>query len=138
MGKPIALKKQMAMAFPDVCLTPVPAPVTQVPIPYPNMAQLSDATDVSDAGDKELLVGGTHVLLEGSKVSSSQGDEAGSNGGVRSGSTSGECVITRASGSVKYGPDGLGLARLMDPTEQNDSNAAGFVLSAEPTVLVGD
>ena len=28
---------------------------------------------MSDASDKELLVGGTHVLLEGSKVSSSQG-----------------------------------------------------------------
>jgi hypothetical protein len=138
MGRPIALKKQTAMAFPDICRTPVPTPVNEVPIPYPNIAQFTDASDVSDVGNKELLVGGSHVLLEGSKVQSSQGDQAGANGGIKSGSTGGECTITQASASVKYGPKGLGVARLMDPTEQNDGNAAGFVLSANPTVLVGD
>ena len=136
MGKPVAPKKDTAMAFPDVCKTPTP--VGTIPIPYPNIAQFSNATGVSDEGGKELLVGGNHVLLKDSNVSSSNGDEAGSSGGVKSGGVSGPCTIIQASGSVKYGPDGLGLARVTDQTEQNDGNAVGFVLSAEPAVLVGD
>jgi len=136
MGKPIALKNQTAIAFPDVCKTPTPA--GPIPIPYPNVAQLSAATGVSDQSGKALLVGGVHVLLKDSNVSSSNGDEAGTAGGVRSGGISGSCTVTGASASVKYGPGGLGLARLADQTEQNGNNAVGLVLSAQPSVLVGD
>ena len=137
MGKPVAPKKDIAFAFPDVCKTPTPAGT--IPIPYPNTADFSSATRVSDVGGKELLVGGNHVLLKDSNVSTSNGDQAGSIGGVKSGNPpAGHCKITQASTSVKYGPDGLGIARLLDQTEQNDGNAVGLVLSAEPTVLVGD
>lgn len=142
MGKPVAPKDQMAMAFPDVCKTPTPG--GPVPIPYPNIAQFSNATGVTDQGGKEVLVGGKHILLKDSSVSSSNGDEAGSAMGVRSNNISGTCVVSQASASVKYGPDGLGLARLLDQTKQNMDagqsieNATGVVLSAAPTVLVGD
>ncbi|MDX5297808.1 MAG: DUF4150 domain-containing protein [Gammaproteobacteria bacterium] len=137
MGKPIAPADNIAFAFPDVCQTPVPGS-SPVPIPYPNIAQLGDASGISDESDKELLVGGLHVLLMDSEFSSSTGDEAGSSNGVSSRSISGACKVTGASGSVKYGPDGKGIARFMDSTEQNDGNAVGFILSANPTVLVGD
>ena len=34
----------MSIAFPDVCKTPAP-PAPPIPIPYPNIAQSSDAAD---------------------------------------------------------------------------------------------
>lgn len=140
MGKPIAPKKGIAMAFPDVCKTPTPG--GPVPIPYPNIAQLANAQQVSDNSGKQLLVKGLPVLLEGSTVAASSGDEAGTALGVRSNSITGKCEVSQASGSVFYGPDKNGIARLTDPTKQNlgaaSENASGVILSAEPSVLVGD
>lgn len=136
MAKPIAPAKGIAFAFPDVCKTPAPP----VPIPYPNVAQLSQATGITDEVNKEVLVGpnSDHLLLLDSVVDVSTGDEAGSVGSVKKGSVKGPCRIVQASTSVVYGPQEKGLARFMDRTEQNDGNAIGFVLSAFPTVLVGD
>lgn len=133
MSKPIAPAKGIAFAFPDVCNTPAP-PSSPIPIPYPNIVQLSQAENVTD----KLLVGGDPVLLENSTVSSSSGDEAGSVGGVKSGKTKGALKITGSSKKVIYGPDKKGIVRFMDTTKQNDENADGFVLSAFPSVLVGD
>ena len=137
--KPIAPAQGIAFAFPDVCQTPAP-PGSPVPIPYPNIAQLSDADAVTSESNKELLVGpnGDFVLLEGAVIETSTGDEAGSVGGVTSGKIKGKCEITQASSSVKYGPEGKGIVRFMDTTMQNEGNASGFVMGAFPTVLVGD
>ena len=87
-----------------------------------------------------LIVGpaGDQVLLKGAKIPTSTGDEPGSVGGVISSQTKGECEIIIGSSSVVYGPDALGLVRFMDATTQNGKNATGFVISAFPTVLVGD
>jgi hypothetical protein len=139
MAKPIAPTQGIAFAFPDVCNTPAP-PGPPVPIPYPNIAQLDQATGITDESGKEVLVGpaSLHVLLLDSTVSTSTGDEAGSAGGVTSGGIKGQCTVTQASGTVVYGPNGLGVARFMDPTQQNGNNANGFLLAAFPTVLVGD
>ena len=138
MSKPIAPAKGIAFAFPDVCKTPAP-PGSPVPIPYPNIAQLSQASPVSNESGKALLVGsGDPVLLLDAEVSTSSGDEAGSVGGVKSGKTKGKCEIKQASSSVVYGPQKKGIVRFLDQTEQNDGNAQGMVLSAFPTVLVGD
>ncbi|MGD2205988.1 MAG: DUF4150 domain-containing protein [Anaerolineae bacterium] len=135
MGFPIATKKSgfICFAFPDVCKTQVgPA---QVPIPYPNLGQLSDATNVSD-GEGEVLAGGNHVILEDSEIQQTSGDEAGSIGGVKSGVTKGAAKFTKASGSVLI--HNKGVVRMLDTTTQNDENATGFVLGGEPTILVGD
>ena len=77
MAKPIAPTQGIALAFPDVCKTQI-GPAT-VPIPYPNIAQLAQATGVTDASGKEVLVGpaSLHVLLKDSEVATSSGDEAG-------------------------------------------------------------
>jgi hypothetical protein len=138
MAQPIAPTQGIAFAFPDVCNTPAP-PGSPVPIPYPNIAQLDQATGITDESDKELLVGpaGLHVLLLDSEIAASSGNEAGSAGGVSSGTIKGKCTITQASSSVVYGPDKKGIARFMDPTSQNDDNAVGMVLGALPTILVG-
>lgn len=135
--KPIAPAQGIAFAFPDVCKTPAP-PGSPVPIPYPNIAQLADATTVAD----DLVVGPSalNVLVKtGSpEIPTSTGDEAGSVGGVKSGGIKGPCEFKEASGSVVYGPNEYGIVRFMDATEQNDGNATGFVMGAFPTVLVGD
>lgn len=131
MGLPICPTQGIAFAFPDVCNTPSPG--GPVPIPYPNIAQLSDAQDVAD----DLLLGPSSLkaLLVDSTISTSSGDEAGSAGGVSSGTIMGECKVTSGSGSVLYG--GRGVARFSDPTTQNNENAVGLLLGAFPTVLVG-
>ena len=124
----------ICFAFPDVCLTP-PAP--PVPIPYPNIGQLSDATSVSDStGTGQVTVGGKPVVLANtSTIPSTVGDEAGSGGGVMSGSTKGAVEFTRGSATVTI--HGKAVVRMFDPTEQNNGNAVGVVLGGVPNVLVG-
>ncbi len=137
MSKPIAPAQGIAFAFPDVCKTPAP-PAPPVPIPYPNIAQLSDANPVADdlvVGPAELKV---LIKTDSPEITTSSGDEAGSVGGVKSSVIKGPCKFVQASGSVVYGPNQYGIVRFMDATTQNDENASGFVMGAFPTVLVGD
>ncbi|NQZ12295.1 MAG: DUF4150 domain-containing protein [Algicola sp.] len=143
MGNPIAPAKGIAFAFPDICLTNVSG--TPLPVPYPNVAQLADAKNTSKVANKELLVGGEYILLDTSIVKDSSGAEAADpSSGVTSGTQNGMCYIDSASGSVFFGADKAGLVRFMDPTQQNAAsaqapgNAKGMVLSADPSVLVGD
>jgi hypothetical protein len=142
MLKPIAPAQGIAFAFPDICKTPTPA--GDVPIPYPNIAQLNLANKKTNKPGKELKVKGQHVLLKNAEISTSVGNEAGVSGGIKSNRIKGKCQITQASTTVVYGPDKLGLVRFMDSTIQNygsavnDGNAVGIVLSANPTVLVGE
>ena len=139
MGKPIAPAQGSAFAFPDVCLTP--AGPSSVPIPYPNIADLGQATGVTDIGGKEVLAGpaGLHVLLRDSQVATSTGDQPGTGGGVVSlQPPGGACRVVQASATVVYGPNRLGIARFMDATKQNNNNADGCLLASLPTVLVGD
>jgi len=131
MGQPICPTQGIAFAFPDVCNTPTPG--GPVPVPYPNIAQLSAAQDVAT----DLLLGpaGLNAVLQDSFVQTSTGDEAGSAGGVTSGTIMGRCAVTGGSATVLYG--GRGIARFGDPTTQNSRNATGQLLGAFPTVLVG-
>ena len=74
-------------------------------------------------------------MLQDSTIQVSTGDEAGSAGGVTSGTIKGACTVTLGSATVLYG--GKGIARFGDPTSQNNDNAVGQLLGAFPTVLVG-
>jgi hypothetical protein len=130
MGQPITVTDGICFAFPDVCLTPAP-PSAPVPIPYPNIAQLADATGTAST----VNAGGKPVVTEASSIPASSGDEAGSNGGVTSGTTREECKFTTFSATVKA--NGNGIVRLGDSTSQNKQNAVGTVLGGLPTVLVG-
>jgi hypothetical protein len=137
MGFPITTTQPgfTCFAFPDVCKTPAP-PGSPIPIPYPNIGQLSDATGVSDNGSKgKVEVGGYYVLLNDSEIPQTTGDEAGSVGGVRSGVTRGKVTFTQGSASVKI--YGQSVVRMSDPTEQNNGNAVGQVIGGVPNVLVG-
>ncbi len=133
MAKPVALKKDIAFAFPNICNTTIP-PAGPIPIPYPSIAQLADADPVSDTS-MELLVKGTHVLVEDSEVASTSGDEpADPSSGVVSGTKGDKATFSGASQSVFY--NGKGILRFGDQSSQNDGNAQGIILSAEPSSLV--
>lgn len=131
MAKPVTVTDGICFAFPDILLTPAP-PGPDIPTPYPNIAQLADATGASP----DVNAGGDPVVLEDSEIGNSSGGEAGVNGGVTSGSHLSKCTFTSFSGSVKA--NGKGLVRQLDSTSQNDGNAVGQVLAGVVTVLVGD
>jgi uncharacterized Zn-binding protein involved in type VI secretion len=136
---PIATKKSgfISFAFPDVCKTPSPSGT--VPIPYPNIAQLSAAEKTSDgAGGKgKVTVGGDEIILAGqTTVESTTGDEAGSGGGVvKGGKNKGKAEYPEGSGTVFV--NGKAVVRMGDKAEQNAGNATGTVLGGVPNVLVG-
>ncbi len=68
-----------AATVPDVCKTPSPA--GPVPIPYPNIAK----SDSLDSGTTTVTAdGGNMCANKGSEYSMSNGDEAGTAGGVKS------------------------------------------------------
>src|SRR6476646_5147626 len=65
--------------IPDVCKTPSPG--GPVPIPYPNISQSA----MLDKGTTTVKAdGGMMIAIKGSEFSLSNGDEAGSVGGVKS------------------------------------------------------
>jgi Domain of unknown function (DUF4150) len=94
-GMPASTKKGgMCLGVPDVCLTPAgPSPV---PIPYPNMAQVSGCDGTID----KVLMENKETVVEDSKISSSSGDEAGTVGGVMSGLNRGEVHFNLYSSKV--------------------------------------
>jgi hypothetical protein len=135
MGKPIATTKQggICFAFPDVCNTPSPS--GQVPVPYPNTGQMSEA----DPRTTTVKAGGNWIITEESKIKNTTGDQAGSIGAINStppNSVGKSVTFETYSGTVKA--QGKRVVRMFDSTKQNDGNAVGQVLGGEATILVGD
>ncbi|MCR5170324.1 MAG: DUF4150 domain-containing protein [Desulfovibrio sp.] len=106
---------------PDVCKTPTPAGPT--PVPYPNIAQAT-TTNPSSACKKVMVAGGLALNI-GSKTMISNGDEAGTAGGVASNKFIGEAAFVQ--GSMKVSLEGKGAVRLGDPTTHNAKNTMGVV-----------
>ena len=122
----------VAPSFPDVCLTPAP-PAPPIPIPYPNIAQSSDAAQ----GSQTVSVEGNPVMIATSNFSTSTGDEAGSAGGVASGLTKGKAEFVNYSFDVKF--DGKGVPRLGDPMVHNKGggpNTPPFPEVQPPCVVI--
>lgn len=127
MGFPIATTAGgICFAFPDVCQTP--AGPSMVPVPYPNIGQLSDAQETS----RKVNVGGNPVILKDSTIPKTSGDEAGAGGP----GPAGKVEFTRSSNSVRI--NGKFVVRMTDTTTQNGGNAVGIVLGGVPNVLCGD
>jgi hypothetical protein len=97
----------MVSFMPDVCLTPAP-PGPPVPVPYPNIALSQDATN----GSQKVTCDGNPIMLQSSSFSKSTGDEAGTAGGVVSGSTKGAAEFSSYSFDVLV--EGKSVARLGD------------------------
>lgn len=126
----------ICFAFPDICKTP--APGGPVPVPYANIGQLTQASDVSDStGTGQVTVGGSPVVLANtSTILTTTGDQAGSVGGVISNKPPGQDVkFPQGSSTVTI--HGKAVVRMLDPTKQNAGNADGVVLGGVPNVLVG-
>jgi hypothetical protein len=117
-------------AFPDVCLTPAP-PAPPVPVPYPNVAQSSDTA----SGSSTVKCDGNPVCLKDSNFSTSTGDEAGSVGGVASGTTKGKAEFVNFSFDTTF--DGKNVARAMDLMLHNNKNTPPFPVIQGPAVAVG-
>ena len=102
-------------AYPDVCLSPPPPPAGPVPIPYPNSLTASDLAD----GSKTVKIDGEPTGLEdASYISTSTGDEGGTQGGgVVSHKTKGTGCFTFWSLDIKV--EGKGVDRHEDPILQN-------------------
>ena len=102
-------------AMPDVCKTPTPA--GPVPIPYPNMGNVAQATKTST----KVKFVNKEVVLENSEIPMSQGDEAGTAGGVVSGRNMDKIVFKKGSSKVQI--EGKGCVYLTVMTGHNGSNA---------------
>ncbi|MFO0615207.1 MAG: DUF4150 domain-containing protein [Polyangiaceae bacterium] len=105
------------MAMPDVCKTPAP-PGPPIPLPYPNIALVMQATP-STASKKVKVLEKPAVLLN-TKIPMSSGDEAGSAGGVVSGTIKGPVGFTQGSTKVKI--EGQPVVYATCPTAHNGSN----------------
>lgn len=125
----------MYVAFPDVCFTPVPPPVVQVPIPYPNLAQIASTTGAVD----KVLIENKETVVEGSKVPNSSGDEAGTKGGVVSGKNMDQ--VQPKTFSSKVFAKGKKVVMLTSLSAHNGSNAnmpAGLMAApSQAKVIVG-
>jgi uncharacterized Zn-binding protein involved in type VI secretion len=107
-----------AIAPADVCLSPPPPPAGPVPVPYVNNLSAGDLTK----GSKNVKIDGNETALEDkSEVSTSTGDEAGTQGGnVITHKTKGKGSFSLWSFTVKI--EGKGVARHGDPMGQNHTS----------------
>ncbi len=112
----LSKEKGQCLGLPDTCLTPAP-PAPPVPIPYPNIGLLMSAKEES----KKVKLCQVAALTEKSEIPSSQGDEAGTNGGVMSGKNMGKIIFKQSSAKVKF--EGAGAVCLSGTTGHNGSNA---------------
>lgn len=114
--------------IPDVCKTPSPA--GPVPIPYPNIAQSVTLTNGTTTvkGDKMM------VANKGSKFAMSNGDQAGTVGGVKSNVFMKEATWILYSFDVKL--QGKGACRLTDKMFHNAENAADLAGVCQNPVVV--
>jgi hypothetical protein len=112
--------------IPDVCKTPSPG--GPVPIPYPNISQSSSLAK----GSKTVKAdGGNMIAIKGSEFSRSNGDEAGTVGGVKSNVNMKESTWILYSFDVKI--EGKNACRLSDKkfhNKENTVNLAGEIQTA--------
>ncbi|WP_295986283.1 DUF4150 domain-containing protein [uncultured Variovorax sp.] len=114
----------------DVCLTPPPPPGGPLPVPYVN---LCSASDLSKGSSSVLIDGEPTALEDASEVSTSTGNEAGTQGGnVVTHKTKGKAVFSNWSHTVKI--EGKGVCRHGDPMGQNCATPPVGII--EPAALV--
>lgn len=114
-------------SFPDVCKTPAaPSPL---PITYVNISQLSQAKETTN----EVKFAGKEVVTKKSEIPRSSGDEPGVLKGSKSNKNMGKLIFKKGSSKVKI--QGQQCVYLSVPTEHNDNNAIGAVVTISQTKL---
>lgn len=118
-------------AYPDACKTPAaPSPVV---VPYPNIGMVAQATKTST----KVKIVGKAAVTKNSEMPRSQGDEAGTLGGVVSNLNMSK--VTYRKGSAKVKIQGHPVVYHTAPTGQNGTNANAMgaqVAPSQTTVLV--
>lgn len=115
--------------IPDVCKTPSPG--GPIPIPYPNISQSATL----DKGTTTVKAdGGMMIATKGSEFSLSNGDNAGTAGGVKSSTFMKESTWILYSFDVKL--DGNNACRLSDKKFQNHENTADLMGAMGAPVVV--
>jgi hypothetical protein len=101
------LEKGMCQVFPDTCKMPTPA--GPVPVPYPNIVNCPTAQSSSCAS--KVMICGMKAFNQKTSLPSSQGDQAGTLGGVISNKMMGQVKYTSGSASVYIqGPPAVKLS----------------------------
>lgn len=109
---------------PDVCKTPSPAGT--VPVPYVNIFQCSMVTP--NTACSKVFIDGAPALHLKSATMLSNGDEAGSAGGVASGKFIGKGEFTK--GSQKVTLEGKAAVSQGASTKHNQGNTTGLCCMA--------
>jgi Domain of unknown function (DUF4150) len=118
----------MDLGFPDVCLTPMPAPV---PIPYPNIAM--GPMGVPAAYNILFMCAPAHNMA--TTVPLSNGDNAGVAMGVASGMVMGPSRPVTGAFTVLL--DGMPATRLTSMNIQNSTNCPGMrIVPSQVKVLL--
>lgn len=116
-----------SLAFPDVCLTPVPPAPSPVPVPYPNIAVSSMAIP----NVLNFLICGMPVHNLGTTTPMTNGDNAGIATGVASGTVMGP--QRNLTGAFTCLIKGMPATRLTSVSLQNSTNAPGATISPSQT-----
>lgn len=116
------------MAFPDVCLTPTPG--GPVPVPYPNIASGSMAVP----NVLNILFDATPAHNLGTTVPMTNGDNAGVNSGVASGTVMGPSRHLTGAFSVLI--KGMPATRMTSMSLQNSTNAPGARIAPSQTRIL--
>ncbi|MDR2788814.1 MAG: DUF4150 domain-containing protein [Candidatus Accumulibacter sp.] len=129
----LTLKGGTAMStVPDVCQTPAP-PAGPVPIPYVNIFQCN-MVDPGSACQK-VMIDGALALNEKSKTLISNGDEAGTAGGVSSGKFIGQGEFIMGSQKVKF--ENKNAVSQGAQTKHNNGNTIGLCsMAGQAKVMV--
>lgn len=116
------------MGFPDVCLTPTPA--GPVPIPYPNVAMGPMAVP----NCPNILIMGMPVHNLATTIPMTNGDNAGVNMGVASGTVMGPSRHLTGAFTVLY--LGMPASRLTSMSLQNSTNCPGARVVPSQTLVL--
>lgn len=115
--------------MPDVCKTPSPG--GPVPVPYPNIADQSSLAN----GTTTVKAHGEMIAVKGSHYENSNGDEAGTAGGVKSN------VNMKATDWITYSfdvkMDGQNACRHTDKKFHNNQNTVDLAGNVDPVKPAG-
>jgi hypothetical protein len=122
----------MCMGTPDVCKVPAP-PAPPIPTPFPNIGMCATAVQTTT----KVFFMNKEVLVAGSQIPSSTGDEAGVAGGVVSGMIKGP--VTFKAGSSKVLAEGKAVIVLSAQTGHNGTSPnmpAGLHCAPSQTMIM--
>lgn len=115
--------KVISMA-PDVCLTPIGS--SQVPVPYPITIALNSSNNES----QNVYFNGNPAFILSSDSVKTQGDEAGTGKGVKSGTKGAKAEPKDHSSSFKV--NGSPVIRVNDQFYMNNKNTIGILVHCPP------